>query len=148
MSKNKSLVATHLFLRDEQNNILLIRRFNTGYEDGNYSVIAGHVEDAETIQQAMQREAMEEVGVLVELKDLEFIHVMQRSRERPDLPDRIDFFFAANKYTGVPKNMEKDKCDDMRWFGLDDIPDNTIPYIKSAIQQYLMNNKFSEYGWA
>ena len=43
MIKNrfKLIPSVHLFLVQGQN-ILLLRRFNTGYEDGKYSVIAGH----------------------------------------------------------------------------------------------------------
>ena len=37
-------VAVHLLLVKD-NKVLLLRRFNTGYEYGNYSVVAGHVDD-------------------------------------------------------------------------------------------------------
>ena len=39
MERFKLVVAVHLLLI-ENKKILLLRRFNTGYEDGNYSVVA------------------------------------------------------------------------------------------------------------
>jgi len=51
----------HVFLlRGEE--VLLLCRSNTGYEDGKLSVVAGHVEPAETVTQAAVRETREEVG--------------------------------------------------------------------------------------
>ena len=47
MERFKVITAVHLILI-ENNKILLQRRYNTGYEDGNYSVVAGHVEENES----------------------------------------------------------------------------------------------------
>ena len=41
--KHTIIPAVHLFLIREKS-VLLARRFNTGYCDGNWSVPAGHVE--------------------------------------------------------------------------------------------------------
>ena len=55
-------VAVHVFLlRDDA--VLLVRRCNTGFEDGKLSVVAGHVEPGESVTQAALRETSEEVGV-------------------------------------------------------------------------------------
>ena len=55
-------VAVYLLLLRE-GHVLLLRRHNTGYEDGNYSVIAGHVDPGERVTQALVREAAEEAGI-------------------------------------------------------------------------------------
>lgn len=134
--------AVHLFLIKE-NRILLLRRFNTGYEDGNYSVPAGHIEADETATNAMIREIQEEIGIEIFSNKLNMIHVMHRKAEH----ERIDFFFESTEFTGIPQIMEPNKCDDLQWFDLDNLPKNTVAYVKSAIEVYRNKTTFSEFGW-
>ena len=82
MERFKAVIAVHLILIKD-NQILLLRRFNTGYEDGNYSVVAGHLDGNESVLKAMQREAFEEAGIQISEKDLQIVHVMHRKT-----PDR------------------------------------------------------------
>ena len=58
-----------LFIKDGK--ILLLRRANTGYEDGNYGLVAGHLDAHESLTNAAIREAKEESGVDIYLEDLE-----------------------------------------------------------------------------
>ena len=89
MERFKIITAVHLILI-ENDRVLLLRRYNTGYEDGNYSVPAGHAEEDEDVIKAMQREAFEEIGIKIKKEDLKTVHVMQRKA-----PDResIDYFY-------------------------------------------------------
>ena len=68
-------VAVHLLLV-EGGRILLLRRFNTGYEDGNYSLLAGHIGGGEELKAAMIREAREEAGIEISASDLSVVGVM------------------------------------------------------------------------
>jgi len=51
------------------------------------------------------------------------------------------------KWKGQPKIMEADKCDDMRWFPLNYLPENTLLYIRHAIESYANKIPFSELGF-
>ena len=140
--RNRLPVAVHLFfLRDKQ--ILLLRRFNTGYEDGNYSVVAGHVDMGETVTQAAVREAAEEVDIILEPTDIQIVHIMNRKSD----DERIDFFMAVRHWVGDIRNNEPQKCDELSWVAMDSLPHNTIPYVKYGIENYQAGMYYSEFGW-
>lgn len=139
----KMIPAVYLILmRDKK--ILLLRRKNTGFEDGNYSLIAGHVDENEGPISALVREAQEEANIRVDRNNLRLAHVMYRKKPEEE---RIDFFFVAETWEGEPQNMELEKCDDLSWFSLDHIPQNTIPYIRDAIEKHIAHKTiYSESG--
>jgi ADP-ribose pyrophosphatase YjhB (NUDIX family) len=135
-------VTVHLLFLHE-NQVLLLRRFNTGYEDGNYSVPAGHLDGNETVRVAAQREALEEIGVHIDIEDIDFASVMHRKSES----ERVDFFVHIMAWEEEPFNAEPDKCDQLRWCDLDALPENIIPYVKQAIQNFRDGVVFEEFGW-
>lgn len=140
--RSKFPVAVHLFLlRGKQ--ILLLRRFNTGYEDGNYSVPAGHLDGGELVRSAALREAREELGISIDADDLEFAGVFHRKSN----DERVDFFFVVRQWSGEPQNAEPDKCDQLLWSEMDALPENMIPYVRQAIENLKNGRRFQEFGW-
>ena len=140
MMRARFPATVHLFFFRE-NQILLLRRFNTGFRDGEYSVPAGHLDGGETVKQAGIREAQEEVGVAIEEKDMTFSSVMHRIED----DERVDFFVHVHQWQGEPFNAEPDKCDDLRWVELNKLPANTIPYVWQALNNHLNGIPFAEY---
>jgi 8-oxo-dGTP diphosphatase len=134
-------VAVHIFLA-RGNDVLLLRRCNTGYEDGNFSVPAGHLDGNETVIEAGIREAQEEIGVLIAPDELHIVQVMHRFAEE----ERIDYFLTANRWSGQLANMEPEKCDLLEWFPDDGLPENTIPYIAYGIRCWRQGASFTTFG--
>ena len=142
MMRTKFPVTVHLlFFREDQ--ILLLRRFNTGFRDGEYSVPAGHLDGGETVIGAAAREAQEEVGLHLQADDMTFSSVMHRI----DGDERVDFFVHVHKWQGEPFNAEPDKCDDVCWVDINKLPANIVPYVKRALGNHLSNIQFDEFGW-
>ncbi len=138
------LIPSIYLLLVKEGKILLSRRFQTGYEDGNYGLPSGHAEGGETIREAVAREAAEEVGVQIVPDDLHLALTMHRWCGDHE---RVDFFFTASRVHGEVKNMELNKCDDLQWFPLQQLPENTIAYIRHAIECYDKGVTYCEFGW-
>ena len=145
-TRNQSVPASYLTLIKD-NKILLLRRFNTGYLDGQYSLPAGHVEQGESFSQCILREAEEEAGITIHPEDLKVAHIMHRNSGHAELNERIDVFFTAEKWNGEISNREPHKCDDLSWFDLDRLPENIIPYVEQAIDCIKNEIHYSEHGW-
>lgn len=144
--RHKVVPASYLVLMKD-NKILLLRRFNTGYEDGKYSMVAGHVDKGETFTQCIIREAEEEAGIILKPEDLKVAHVMCRNSGTEENNERVDLFFIAENWGGKIENREPNKCDDLSWFDLNNLPDNIIFYIKQAIDCIKNKVFYSEQGW-
>jgi 8-oxo-dGTP diphosphatase len=140
--RNRFPVTVHIFLL-RQSHVLLLRRQNTGFADGLFSVVAGHIDGNESVRQAARREAAEEVGIVIKPDDLHFAGVMHRREGE----ERIDFFFSTHIWQGETANIEPEKCSELRWVPIDRLPVDTVPYIQQAIRCYLQADFFMEYGW-
>lgn len=136
--------ALVFFIKDDS--ILLMRRFNTGWADGQYTVPSGHVENNEPVVHAAIRESREEAGMHADPAQLEFAHVSYRHNNDADRV-YVDFFFVCKEWSGEPINAEPDKCDDVRWFPLNNLPENVVPFVRNAINAHQQQKHFSEYGW-
>ncbi|MSU54759.1 MAG: NUDIX domain-containing protein [Candidatus Staskawiczbacteria bacterium] len=140
--RNKSVPAVYLILRKD-NKILLGRRKDTGYYDGWYGVPAGHVDAKELPIVAGIREAKEEVGVDINSADIQFAHALYRTAH-DETGDRSDYFFMVQKWDGEPRIMESEKCDDLQWFPITNLPENTIHHEKGAIENIVKGIHYSE----
>jgi ADP-ribose pyrophosphatase YjhB (NUDIX family) len=135
-------VTVHMFFI-HGTQILLSRRYQTGYMDGHYSVPAGHLNGNETVRMAGAREALEEIGVRIDPAEMVFAGVFHRYES----DERVDFFVQVKKWTGQPINAEPGKCDELCWTEMDALPENTIPYIRRAIENFRTGTPFEEFGW-
>lgn len=136
-------VSVHLMLIKD-NRILLMRRKNTGFADGFYSMPAGKLEPKESVKDAVIREVKEEINIDIKNETLKAVQVMNRNGiDR----ERIDYFFTIDRWNGKIKNNEPNKCDDLKWFDIHNLPENIIPYIKEAINNYNKKINFSLFGW-
>lgn len=138
----KYICAVYLILIKE-NQILLLKRVNTGYEDGNYSLVAGHMDGNETIKQAMIREAREEAGIVIDEKDIEIATFLHRKTD----PERLDFFLKCEKWNGNIENKEPNKCSELSWYDINNLPNNIIPCVKKAIENYQNKIISDNFGW-
>ena len=138
--RHKIIPEVYLVLIQDKE-VLLIRRANTGFEDGKYTLVAGHVEAGESFTEALLREAHEEAGLKLVKKDLRIVHVMHRKCEQEE---RIGVFIRPTSWQNKPQIMEPHKHDDMRWVPLAHLPENISSYVKTALEKINSNEFFSE----
>ena len=135
-------VSVQILLFNENGEVLLLKRKKTGFGDSKYGFIGGHVEKGENVKKAIIREVKEEIGVEIAENDLKFRNVMNR-KVNQDV-EYIDFIFIAKKWRGNIKNMEPEKCIELKWCNPNKLPNNILDF-----EKYIIDNKeiYLDFGW-
>jgi len=86
----------------KEDKILLIKRKNTTWYDGFYSLPAGRLSKNEYPTSGIIREVLEEVGVKIKKEDLEPVYFAARHDNRNGVPISTYFevFFIIKKWEG------------------------------------------------
>ncbi|MDR1267800.1 MAG: NUDIX domain-containing protein [Holosporales bacterium] len=139
LRRNTFIPAAYLILENAKGEILLLKRLNTGYRDGFYSFVAGHVEPQEMPSAAIIREAYEEAGIVLQPENVVLRHMMTLVP-----PGRIDYYFQATCWSGTVCNREPDKCSELIWCAPTSLPSNIIPHVRQALSFVQSHVPFAE----
>jgi 8-oxo-dGTP diphosphatase len=144
----KLKVGVFLFLV-QNDQILLLKRHNTGIDDDHYVVPMGGIDGNETLTAALVREAYEEANILLNQEKINLCHIMHRLHFMPENLsfEQIDIFFLAHEYNGTIENKEPHKCSELKFYPIDNLPENTVPFIQYALERTLKKEFYSEFGW-
>lgn len=132
--------AALILRRDDE--VLLSRRENTGYQDGKLSLVSGHIEDNEHPLEAMVREAKEEADIILDPSSLRLVHTSHQICEGSD---RLNLYFECNEWQGEITNAEPEKCSELTWSNINALPDDCVPYIAFVLGKIANGETYSEY---
>ena len=106
---------------NEKKEVLLLHRPATAKVEPNcWRKPGGSVEFGETREKALRREILEEIGC--EMTSVRELRVYDHI-----LPDEKQHWLSIDYVAtikGTPTNLEPHKCDELRWFSIDDLPEH------------------------
>jgi len=145
MNHSSPVIDVHLILRDGDKILLSQRGGPYGY--GQWHAPSGKLDPDEPLTIATVREAYEETGVVVDPDHMRLVHTVHH-RQGDGSPDRIGFFFEATEWDNEPVNREPEKCLQLRWFSVHDLPDDLISYPAAGLLGYLQGDfDITMHGW-
>jgi 8-oxo-dGTP diphosphatase len=113
-------VGVGVLIQNEKEEVLLGLR-KSSHGAGEWSFPGGHLEFGETLFETAKREVKEETDL--DVHEFELISVADEMRYiESDAKHYLNIGIRATYEGGEPKVMEPTKCDQWKWFRLDDLP--------------------------
>ena len=141
MEREKFLSAIYLIIKNKNDEVLLQRRQGTKLWPNYLALPAGHIDKNENAYEAAVREAKEELGIEISIDDI--IDTFVVNRKNKSLPSYYDVYFEISKYTGNIRINEPEKCSELVWCNLNNLPEDMIDFEKEAIKKNSKGIKFS-----
>lgn len=128
----------------KENQVLLMKRRNTGFKDGFYGLPGGKLHVGETPMEGIVRELKEELGCNLEKKQISFDSLMEF--DYPDSIGRViyfNFIILLKKHLII--NNEPSKCEEIIFSPIRNLPINTIEATSKSIQNYIHEVNYFEF---
>ncbi len=119
-----------------KNNKVLVGKRKASHGAGEYAFPGGHLEFGETIFETAKREVKEETDL--DVNEFEFFSVAVELRYIiSDSKLYLNLGVKAVYNGGEPKAMEPDKCEEWKWFDLNNLPDKIYEGTGLILRNYL-----------
>lgn len=133
-------VSVGAMIFDHSGNLLLCKRGqNCKNERGCWEIPGGAVEFGEKLTDAIKREMKEELGIEIEI--LKQFPAADHFTPIEKQHWVATTFLATIRKEQIPKIMEPDKCDEIGFFPLSNLPQPLSIITKIDINYYLQNHK-------
>lgn len=130
--------VNNLVVRNGQ--LLLGKRKNV-YGEGTWGLCGGHLETGEDMESTAARELMEETGLKAER--YLFSNLVNNNGNKSG-KHYLQVGFIAEGVVGEPSLKEPDRCEEWKWFDLNDLPKNIFPSHVKQIENYIKEQKFAD----
>ena len=141
MGKENFLASIYLIIKNNEGKILLQRRQGTKLWPGFLALPAGHVDEGENVYDAAIREAIEELSITITKQDIVDSFVVNRRNK--SLSPYFDVYFEISSYEGKIKINEPEKCSELKWVDINNLPNDMIDFEIDAIRNRQRNIMFS-----
>ena len=118
------------------NKVLLMLRTNASTYNEMWSNPGGSVEPDEEIEDAVIREISEELGVTVEI----IKHLGDYEEIKEGKVKSIASGYEVTIVKGIPQIMEPHKAKELRYFQIDNLPENLAPYTKLYLEKLKLSH--------
>jgi 8-oxo-dGTP diphosphatase len=110
-------------------------------ESGKWEFPGGGVEFGEALEHALAREVMEEYGITIEVQELLDVvnHIIPQEHQHWVSPT-----FLCRLTGGIPAIREPHKCEEIGWFGVEEIPEHELTIASQKSLESLKKNNRGE----
>lgn len=132
--------AGALIFNDTGEVLLMKRGKGAKNEVGHFTIPGGSIEFGETLIDGVAREVREEIGCEIEIdgKLPAIDHIIESEKQH-----WVTTIFTCRIKSGEPTILENEKCDEMGWFALSNLPSPLSASVKETLENfYQLSQKY------
>jgi len=120
------------FFKENGDILLILRKGSHGA--GEWSLPGGHMELGESLLETARREVMEEIGIpIIGIRRRDFTNDIFEEEGLHYITLFVKALWDQEKYEKEIKNLEPDKCEEIKWFERNNLPKNLFGPLENLI---------------